>query len=106
MAIEKNEKVKEADEEYKKMIADRKKQYLEFLDDLHERDLNSKLSAVRKEGEKIGEERGEKRGEKIGEKREKINMARKMLEKQMDIDTIAEITGLSKEEILKLSAQK
>ena len=67
------------------LTADRKRQYLEFLDDLHERDLNSKLSAVRKE--------------------EKIEIVKKMIENNIDIEMIMKITGLSKEEIEKLATK-
>ena len=52
----------------------------------------------RKEGIKEGEERGIKKGEKRGRK----ETAKKMKEKGMDIQTIEEITGLSREEIEKL----
>ena len=38
-------------------------------------------------------------GEKSGEKNAKREIAKKLIEKKMDIDTIIEITGLTKEEI-------
>ncbi len=50
--------------------------------------------------ERIGEERGEKRGEKIGEKRNKIENAKKMLERNFSIEDIVYVTGLTKKEIL------
>ena len=65
-------------------------------------------------GEKIGEKRGEKRGlelgEKRGEKRGKIegqkiaenNVARKMLKEGLDINLIARVTNLSKQQIASL----
>ena len=53
----------------------------------------------RKIGEKKGEKIGEKRGEKIGEKRSKKEIAKKMLEKGMELKEIIEITGLSEKEI-------
>jgi predicted transposase/invertase (TIGR01784 family) len=61
-----------------------------------------------KRGVKIGEERGEERGVKIGEergeKKGKIETARKLIKRGVDIDIIADATGFSKEEIEKLAA--
>jgi predicted transposase/invertase (TIGR01784 family) len=52
------------------------------------------LELEREEGEKIGEQRGEQR--------KAVDVAGKLKRKGMDVDTIAEITGLSNEEIEKL----
>ncbi len=90
MAIKRNEKIKEADEEYKKLIAEEKVKYLAFLDDLHERDYISGLASAEKEGIQKGSTK------------EKRDIARRMLKKEIDIDTILEITELSREEIEKL----
>ena len=46
--------------------------------------------------------RAKEEGEKAGEKREKKEIAKKLLEKGMEIKEIIEITGLKKEEIEKL----
>ena len=69
----------------------------------------------RREGEMIGEKRGKKIGERIGEKRgeergrkegvaqgEKIKqreIARKMVEKNLDFMLIKEMTGLTEQEL-------
>ena len=65
----------------------------------------------RKEGEKIGEERGRKQGETIGEERgikkglaegemkKAVEIAAGLKEKRVDSDIIAEVSGLSKEQI-------
>lgn len=37
-----------------------------------------------------------------GERKKQLEVAKKMKSKNMDIDTIIELTGLSKEEIVKL----
>ena len=66
---------------------------------------------AKKEGEergvKIGEEIGEERGVKIGEERgirkEKIETAGRLLKRGVDIDIIADATGLSKKEIKELA---
>jgi len=44
---------------------------------------------------------GKKEGRREGEKRAKLETAKKMLEKGIDIETIVEITGVSKEQIRK-----
>ena len=41
-------------------------------------------------------------GEKQGEEKEKVKIAKNMLELEIDIETIAKATGLAKEEIEKL----
>lgn len=54
------------------------------------------------EGIREGIREGLKQGIQEGIKEEKVNIAKNMLNKNMDISTIIEITGLSKEYILKL----
>jgi DNA repair protein RadC len=56
------------------------------------------VGEIKKAAEKIGEERGEKRGIEKG----KIEMAKRLKEKGIDIAVISETSGLSKEEIEKL----
>ena len=64
-----------------------------------------------KRGEARGEKRWEKRGKKIGEVQgkklgiasEKINIAKTMIQKKFNLDSISEITGLSIKELSKLS---
>jgi predicted transposase/invertase (TIGR01784 family) len=56
----------------------------------------------RMEGRKEGEERGRKAGQEEGRKQEKREMARAMLVKGMDRTTVAEITGLSEEDLAAL----
>ena len=59
---------------------------------------NSREATIRREGEKIGEERGRK----IGEESKAIDIARRMKSRGVDDAEIAEIVGLSVEEIEKL----
>lgn len=47
-------------------------------------------------------EEGIQEGEKKGKRKAKLETAKKMLEKKIDVQTICEITGLTKEEILEL----
>ncbi|MGM9758871.1 MAG: hypothetical protein ACI30I_01985, partial [Parabacteroides sp.] len=60
------------------------------------------LHTEREEGIKIGEERGIKIGEERGRKEEKAEMAAAMKRRGMDLATIAEISGLSHDEIKNL----
>ena len=53
----------------------------------------------REEGEMIGEKRGKKIGERIGEKRGRQEIARKMVEKNLDFVLIKEMTGLTEQEL-------
>ena len=53
----------------------------------------------RREGEMIGEKRGKKIGERIGEKRGRQEIARKMVEKNLDFMLIKEMTGLTEQEL-------
>ena len=73
------------------------------------RKYQQREDAIREETTKIrlGEKRGEKRGIIIGREQGKKEqaeaMTKKMLEKNFDLKIIAECTGLSLEEITKLS---
>ena len=52
-----------------------------------------------KRGKKIGERIGEKRGKKIGEKHGRQEIACKMVEKNLDLVLIKEMTGLTEQEL-------
>ena len=85
-----NEKVKKAEEEFEYLTGDEYTKRLAFLRNKaiwDERDAKSK---------------GKKEGIQEGKKEEKIEIAKKMLAKNMDIQTIIELTELTKEEIEKL----
>ena len=60
------------------------------------------LYDARQAGLKEGIALGEKRGLLAGERKKAIETARKMLEKNISAETIAECTGLSLEEVNKL----
>ena len=57
----------------------------------------------RREGEMIGEKRGEERGRKEGvaqgERTKQREIARKMVEKNLDLVLIKEMTGLTEQEL-------
>jgi flagellar biosynthesis/type III secretory pathway protein FliH len=68
------------------------------------------MNLGRKEGMKtgmekglnLGREEGMKKGMNIGREEEKILVVRKCLEKNMSVDDISDLTGLSKKQILQL----
>ena len=53
----------------------------------------------RREGREEGERIGEKRGKKIGEKHGRQEIARRMVEKNLDFVLIKEMTGLTEQEL-------
>ena len=82
--MEENEELKEAVEKLRGMSED---DYMQRIADLREKailDYNSGMDTALRKGIKKG----------------KLETAKKMLEKGMDIDTIVEVTGLSKDEIV------
>ena len=81
-----NECVKKAEEEYEYLTGDEEIKRLAFLRDKAIRDEVSARNY----------------GKRLGKKEEKIESAKKMLAKGFDIETIMEITELTKEEIEKL----
>lgn len=60
----------------------------------------------RERGEKIGKEIGKEIGKKLGKQEEKESIAHQLLIKGIDIETIAEVTGLEKEYIKGISKEK
>ncbi|MCK4765626.1 MAG: PD-(D/E)XK nuclease family transposase [Candidatus Aminicenantes bacterium] len=73
-----------------------KRQLAEYEDSLKVyRDLKGVIDTSFEEGEKVGLEKGRKE--------EKIALAKKSLKKGLPLETISELTGLSKEEIEKLT---
>ncbi len=89
--------IKQAEEDYKM-------EYVPiWLRDEREEGIKIGEERGEKKGVEIGIEVGEKRGEKKGEKKGKIETAINLLKMGIDIDTIVKATGLSTEEIEKLT---
>ena len=92
--MEENQDIKQAKEELDKISQD---------DILRRMALKAKLERMDHKQELYEAKRdGKAEGEAIGIKKEKEETALKMLKKQIDIQTIKEITGLTEEEINKL----
>ena len=61
------------------------------------------LKEGREEGHKEGKEEGIKEGREEGAKQKSFDIAKRMLEKGIAIETISELTGLTEKEISKLN---
>ena len=97
-----NEEIKEAVEQLTQMSAD---EYERELYEIRERSrltYNTEIYEARRQGEAKGKEEGVKEGIEKGEKESKLKIAKKLLERKMSTQEIAEITGLKEEEIEKL----
>jgi len=60
----------------------------------------------KEEGLKEGKEEGIKEGREEGAKRKSFDIAKRMLEKGIDVETISELTGLTEKEISELDRTK
>ena len=103
LACSKYEEIKKAREELDKMTADPAIRNQLIRDDIAEYDENTRIAnAIKKgiaEGKAAGIAEGKAAGIAEGKTEEKIEIARKMKLKGIEADMIAEVTGLSKEEI-------
>ena len=72
-----------------------------------ERDTYNQIEYARETGREEGREEGRKEGKEEGRaegaKRNSCDIAKRMLEKGIDIETISELTGLTEKEISKLN---
>jgi len=94
--MEENEELKEAVEKVQTMSED---EYMQRIADLREKAILDENS-LKNDGIREGIEIGRKEGLRDGKKIEKLELAKKMKEKGIAIETIIEITELTKEEIL------
>ena len=60
----------------------------------------------REEGHKVGKEEGLKEGREEGAKQKSFDIAKRMLEKGIETETISELTGLTEKEISELERTK
>ena len=98
MAEKKNKTLEKARKEMTYLTGDEEIRRLAELREKWEMDWNSSMDYSKKEGIK----EGKKEGIKEGAKKKNLENARKMKEKNIPIETIVEITGLTKEEIEKM----
>ena len=125
MVKRKNNKVKKAMNTLERISLDPKERQMyedikteEFLQRVSENNIRKESEKIgfskghdagRKEGEKIGFSKGQDvgraEGEDIGKRKKEIEIAKKMLDKNIKIEEIMEITELTKEEIEKIKKQ-
>ena len=94
MAVKKNEKIKKADEEVKRLSQTEEMQELYWLEEKARFRENTMKSVAYKEGKE--------KGRKEGIKEKQIEIAKKMLLKNIPIEIIKEITGLNDDDLKKL----
>lgn len=103
IAMSKNEYIKKAEQELEYLNGNAYERRLAFLRNVAILDANTEKKAAKmeglEEGKKEGMAKGIEKGKKEGKKNEKIQTAKRMLKKGIDIQTIIEITELTKEEI-------
>ena len=109
--MESNEEIKEAKNELDRISQDETLRRMLLKEKLARMDMKQmKKEAIeegfeegkregKREGIKEGIKEGKIEGQKEGEKKEKIETAKRMLEKSMPIETIIEITQLTEKEI-------
>ena len=106
VAMKENEKVKEAINKVDDFMSDEEAREIVRLKEKWQMDYDSSISSAKEEGLAEGLEKGlaEGHAEGIAEGHieEKNEIARKLLLKNIDIEEIADITSLSKDEILKI----
>ena len=100
--MEENENIKEAKEELDRISQDDILRRMAFKAELERMDYAQLMYEAKRDGKAEGRAEGRAEGKIEGAKEEKIQIAKNMLKKGINILDIAEITGLSKEEIEKL----
>ena len=92
--LDKNEAIKEAKKVYDELMADEHERTLIKLREKYIRDYNT----IKEDGYN----NGYNDGKELGAKENTIEIAKKMLKENVDVDFIVKMTGLSKEELEKL----
>ena len=104
--MDKNEAIKEAKKVYDELMADEHERTLIKLREKYIRDYNTikedGYNNGYNDGKDAGLAQGLERGQKQGEQKKTIEIAKKMLKENVDVDFIVKMTGLSKEELEKL----
>lgn len=69
-------------------------------------DYNSGIASAREEGREEGEKVGIEKGERKGKKEAKIQIAKKLIESGMELEKVAQVTGLSENEIKEITTKE
>ena len=94
--------IKEVIEQLEEMSADEKEGEIYEQREKSRLIYNTEMYEAKRQGLEEGEKRGEKRGKKIGRKEKSIEIAKNLLDKNIDIEVIIETTGITKEELERL----
>ena len=70
-----------------------------------ERDTYNQIEYARETGREEGHKEGKEEGLKEGAKKNSFDIAKRMLKKKIDIETISELTGLTAEEVSRLKKE-
>ena len=96
--MKENENLKEAVKKLDNLSEDEK---MQRIADLRQKAIMDE-KAIYEKGLEVGIEKGIEKGIMEGSQKEKIEIAKKMLELKIDIETIAKATGLTEQEIEKI----
>ena len=97
--MENNKEIKEAKNELDKISQDEIMRRILLKEKLMRMDMKQMEKEAVEEGMKKGMEKGIEKGKIEGKKKEKIETAKRMLEKNIPIETIIEVTQLTEKEI-------
>ncbi len=100
--MDKNENIKSAREQLKQVSGDYELRRIAELREKYIRDEAAAIDFATEKGLRLGTEQGMKQGMKQGIEQGIVQTAKNMLKLNMDINTIMQVTNLSKEQILKL----
>ena len=102
MAMEENEKIREAVKNYNELTGDEEVKRLAEVRLMAQLEEKAALASERTKGRNEGKNEGIKEGEEKGKRKQQEKMAKKLLKKKIPIKEIIELTELSKEEIEQL----
>ena len=97
--MKENKDINKAIDELEQVSGNEKIRRIAELKEKYIRDEQASIEYAQDEGFKHGEAKGRVEGRVEGEKNKSLEIAKNMLKKQMSIQDIAEVTGLSPEEI-------
>ena len=97
--MEENKNIKKAIDELEQVSGNARLRRIAELKEKYIRDEQSSIEYAQDEGFKHGEAKGRAIGRAEGKNERNIEIAKNLLQKKMSIDDIADVTGLSPEEI-------
>ena len=102
VAMKENDKVKEAINKVDDFMSDEEAKEIVRLREKWQMDYDSSIASAKEDGYEEGHEKGRAEGIKKGKLESQIKIAQKLLDENFEIEKIADITSLSKDDILKI----